>query len=220
MNPYLALGTSLLVSALRDAIERVVKILEELEEVRDRVIKESRDVLKLARETIMCVHKGTLDEAYKICVELQRRVKSILAVLRNYPHLYYGGLMTGALVEYAEALILLSIVREGRVPPPEELGIEHVPYLLALGDVVGELRRLVIDSLRRGDLRLGEHYFRYMEDIYENLSLIVVPDALVPGLRGKVDFARKILEITRADLLIARLKIASLEKIEEQSLDA
>jgi len=202
-------------TGLREVIERMVKFLEELEEVRDRVIKESRDVLKLARETIMHIHKCMIDEATRLSTQLREKVQSILSVLRNYPHLYYGGLITGALIEYAEATILLSIVRDGRIPSPEELGIEHVPYLLALGDVVGELRRLVIDSLRKGDLKLGEHYFKFMEEIYENLSLIVVPEALVPGLRGKVDFIRKILEVTRADLLIARLKIAPSERIEE-----
>ena len=192
---------------LRKVIEDIVQKLEKLEEVRDNVIKESRDILKLAREAVMSVHKGDLQTAERLCSQLREKVLRILSELRNYPQLYYGGLMTGPLIEYAEATILLSIVRDGRIPTPEELQIEHVPYLLALGDVVGELRRLVLDSLRRGDVDKGEQYFRYMEEIYENLSLIVVPDALVPGLKSKVDFVRKIVEVTRADLLIARLKL-------------
>ncbi len=209
-----------MISTLRSTIDRIVKILEELEDVRDRVIKESRDILKLARETVMRVHKNMIDEAVALSAQLREKVQSILSTLRNYPHLYYGGLMTGALIEYAEAMILLSIVRDGRIPTLEELGVEYVPYLLALGDVVGELRRLVLDSLRKGDLRKGEYYFKFMEEIYENLSLIVVPDALVPGLRSKVDFIRKILEVTRADLLIAKLKIAASERIEELEAEA
>jgi len=191
---------------LKQVIERIEKELKVLEDVRDRIIKESRDVVKLAREAIHCIHRGDLDCANDRITLLTNLVKKILDEARAYPQLYYSGLVYGPVIEYVEAKVLYTIVREGRVPTPEELEVENVPYLLGLGDVVGELRRLVLDCLRMGNIAQAEKYFKHMEEIYEALSLIVVPDAIVPGLRGKVDFMRKIVEITRADLLIARLK--------------
>jgi len=195
------------VCVLREVIERIERELKTLEDVRDRIIKETRDVIKLAREVVHSIHRRDLATAEEKLAALTSLVRKIVDETRNYPQLYYSGLIYGPVTEYVEARVLYTIVKEGRIPLPEELEVENVPYLLGLGDVVGELRRIVIDCLRQGQLQEAEKYFKYMEEIYENLSLIIVPDALVPGLRGKVDFMRKIVEITRADLLIAKLKI-------------
>ncbi len=192
---------------LRETIENIEKELKILEDVRDRVIKESRDIVKMSREIIHSIHKKNIEEAKNKLEKLEDIIKKIIEEVKKYPQLYYSGLIYGPLTEYVEAKILYEIVCRDRIPTIDELNVEVVPYLLGLGDVVGELRRIVVDSLRNGDLKYAEKIFKYMEEIYENLSLIVIPDALVPGLRGKVDFIRKMVEITRADLMIARLKV-------------
>ncbi len=198
---------------LRNIIERIEQELKQMEDVRDSIIKESRDIVRLSREIVHLVHRGELEEAEKRINKLTEIVRNIISKARQYPQLYYSGLICGPLIEYVEAVTLYKIITEDRIPSPEELEVENVPYLLGLGDVVGELRRIIIESLRRGrDVREVEKYFKYMEEIYEALSLIIVPDALVPGLRGKVDFIRKMVEVTRADLYLATLRFIPREE--------
>ncbi|NPA69309.1 MAG: haloacid dehalogenase [Crenarchaeota archaeon] len=192
---------------LKKIVERIEQELKQMEDVRDNIIRESRDIVRLSREIVHLVHRGDLEEAEKRISKLSELVREIIRKARQYPQLYYSGLICGPLIEYVEAVTLYKIVTEDKIPSPEELEVENVPYLLGLGDVVGELRRIIIEALRRGaDVRDVEKYFKYMEEIYEALSLIVVPDALVPGLRGKVDFIRKMVEVTRADLYLATLR--------------
>ncbi len=192
---------------LRKTIESIERELKELEDIRDRVIKESRDIVKISREIIHHIHKREFESTENKLEKLRKIVKNIVDSVKKYPQIYYSGLIYGPLTEYVEAEILYNIVSRDRIPTIEELQVESVPYLLGLGDVVGELRRIVVDSLREGNLEYAEKIFKYMEDIYENLSLLVIPDALIPGLRGKVDFIRKMVEITRADLMIAKIKV-------------
>ncbi|NPA23069.1 MAG: haloacid dehalogenase [Crenarchaeota archaeon] len=203
---------------LREIVERIEQELKQIEDVRDRIIRESRDIIRTSREIVHLIHRGEIETARERIEVLNNIVKRVLEKARQYPQLYYSGLICGPLIEYVEAVALYKLITENRIPGPEELGVENVPYLLALGDIVGELRRLIIESLRKGaDIRDVERYFRYMEEIYEALSLIVVPDALVPGLRGKVDFIRKMVEVTRADLYLASLRfIPRVEESEEK----
>ena len=76
-------------------------------------------------------------------------------------------------------------------------------YLHGLGDTVGELRRYLLDSMRKGDLSRGEDFLAAMEDIYVILVTIDFPDALTGGLRRATDMVRGVLERTRSDLTLA-----------------
>ncbi len=202
---------------LKNIIEKIEQELKQIEDTRDGIIKESRDIVRTAREIVHLIHRGDIESARERIEKLESTVRSFLERARQYPQLYYSGLICGPLIEYVEAITLYKIITENRIPSPEEIKVDNVPYLLGLGDVVGELRRIIIESLRKGeDIRKVERYFKYMEEIYEALSLIVVPDALVPGLRSKVDFIRKIVEVTRADLYLASLRLTTREDSNEK----
>ena len=192
--------------SLQELIKPILDRLEKLNDVREHIIKSSREVLRLNRELLLKIHKGKIDDAWKLFDKLKSMVKELIETCKNYPELYYGGLLTSVLVEYVETSQLLYIVTYGRYATHEELGVNHVAYLLGLCDVVGELRRLILDLLKRGDIDQAEKYFKFMEDIYETLSLIVLPDAITMGLRSKVDSVRKLVEVTRSDILMFYLK--------------
>ena len=69
--------------------------------------------------------------------------------------------------------------------------------------MVGELRRYVLDQLRRGYLDQCEIFLRHMDDVYALLTMVDFPDAITLGLRRTTDTARSILEKTRGDLTVA-----------------
>jgi translin len=83
------------------------------------------------------------------------------------------------------------------------LGVDPVAYLHGLGEAVGELRRYLLDSLRKGDLSRGEELLSAMDDIYNILVTIDFPDAITGGLRRITDMVRGVLERTRSDLTLA-----------------
>jgi len=62
------------------------------------------------------------------------------------------GSVDSAFQEYAEASILLSLIRESRFVGFEELEVPMTSYVLGLADVIGELRRRALESLRKDDI--------------------------------------------------------------------
>ncbi|GAH62095.1 unnamed protein product, partial [marine sediment metagenome] len=73
------------------------------------------------------------------------------------------------------------------LPAPDELGIGPAAYLNGLGEAVGELRRYLLDSMRKGDLSRGEELLGAMDDIYSTLVTMDFPDAITGGLRHTTD---------------------------------
>jgi predicted translin family RNA/ssDNA-binding protein len=109
-----------------------------------------------------------------------------------------------ALQEAVEACLLAAIVRRETLPSPADLGVEPEIYLLGLGDVVGEIRRIVLRHLMRGDLDPAEAHFALMERLYHVLMRFEAPRAIV-ALKPKQDTARALVERTRGEVTMARL---------------
>ena len=77
------------------------------------------------------------------------------------------------------------------------------PYLNGMGEVIGELRRFILDSLRRNETRRCEEYMQKMDDIYSLLVTVDFPEGVTGGLRRTTDAMRSIVERTRGDLTMA-----------------
>jgi translin len=138
--------------------------------------------------------------------------------------LAHGGAVYTAYQEFAEASIFLEFSERRRFLGPKSLGVPSIPYVLGLADVIGELRRMALDSIRNNDLRLAERCLNSMEDIYASLMTLENADALAPGLRRKCDVARHLIEATRGDVTIEARRssleqsIRTLEKVVEKKL--
>jgi translin len=120
-----------------------------------------------------------------------------------YGELGNGGVIRDAQKELAEGSITLALVTGKSLPSPSELGVDAAAYLNGLGEAVGELRRYLLDSMRRGDLSRGEELLAAMDDIYSVLVTMDFPDAITGGLRRTTDMVRGVLEKTRSDLTLA-----------------
>ena len=86
---------------------------------------------------------------------------------------------------------------------PEEIDVEPAIFLNGLAEVVGELRRRTLDTLRQGYSPEVERLLSLMDEIYALLITIDYPDALTNGLRRQTDLARGIVERTRGDVTIS-----------------
>ena len=194
---------------------RLFKNFEAKDVAREHALKLSRNIVRLSSKAIKSIHRKQFDQAKDIIVEagaLNTEIKSILA---DHPELYFAGFVEHAQQEYAEATILYSIIKENKIPDTTEIDVEDSAYLMGLGDVVGELRRVILDLIRLDKTAEGEKYLDIMDDIYTNILLFDFPDALLKGLRHKSDVARSLVERTRGELTNAMGQAKLKERMSE-----
>ena len=197
--------------SLKSLLEKIQEELRKKEEVREDVQRNMRRATRLSKQAILFTHQDRLSDAKKLLEEAGELFAKLREVARAHPDLVYAGMVDIAFQEYAEAHALLRLVEENRFFDPEELEVPAVSYVLGLADVIGELRRRALDSLRKGDVKTSEDCLQMMEHIY--VELMAMDDAylLVPGLRRKCDVARRVIEITRGDITIEARR-SSLER--------
>ena len=186
--------------ALKAILEKIQEELSKREQVREEVHKDMRKATRLSKQAIQVTHQERFDDAEAMLEEAKRLFAKLRETAKNYPDLFYSGSVGAAFEEHAEAHILLMLVQEDRFASPEEIGVPVTPYVLALGDVIGELRRRALDLIRRGDVEAAEKSLEWMEHIYSELTALDDAYIIINGLRRKGDIARRLIEITRGDI--------------------
>jgi translin len=88
-------------------------------------------------------------------------------------------------------------------------------YLKGMAEAVGELRRHLLDLMRRGELARCEELLGAMDDIYYLLVSMDYPDGITMGLRRLTDVARSILERTRGDFTTSSIQAALRAALEQ-----
>jgi translin len=146
------------------------------------------------------VHRDEKDVAADHLAQAKALVDELQEDLKPYPDLYHAGYTRDALKEFSEANITAALVAGEPLPTPEELRVEYAAYLGGLGEAAGELRRRVLDLMRRSRAEEGERLLSSMEDIYGMLVTVDYPDAITGGLRRITDMVRGVTERTRGDL--------------------
>ena len=190
--------------------------LDDKDYVREIAIKSSRQVIRLASNIIMKLHRreSCREEIRKMKEEVWH-LKSLL--INDYPDLYYTGFVQNALQEYVEAMLLDALLKNNGFLGHNDLNVNASAYLMGAGDVVGELRREALESLRHGNFETAEKNLKIMESIYEMLLRFNYPSGLVP-IKQKQDIARALVEKTRGEITLATMN-KKLESELRQVLD-
>ncbi len=190
-------------SPLEPIGERARLYFDEKNQARERALARSREVIRASANTIRAVHRHDFARAQTLLAEARQALDSATASLIDYADVRYAGFIHDAQKEYAEAACVLALLRGQPLPGPDEVGVEWPAYLNGLGEAVGELRRFLLDDLRRNEVSLGEDLLQAMDDIYDVLVTMDYPDGITGGLRRTTDVARGVLEKTRGDLTVA-----------------
>ena len=169
-------------------------------ERREQAIRVSREVVRTSANAIRAIHRNELDEARELIAAAGALVCETQQTLEGHPDLYFTGYTQDAQKEYAEACAVLAFIARTELPLPADIGVETPSYLNGLAEAASELRRYILDSLRRDDDSRAEELMRYMDDVYNILVVMDFPDALTSGLRRTTDQLRGVLERTRGDL--------------------
>ena len=183
--------------------EQIQQNFSAVDRAREKVLPLCRKAIRNCGNAIRAVHR----QEYESAIELLKSARSLLdeteQVIAVRSELINVGFVKDAQKEFAEGNITLALVTGKKLPDPAELGIDYAAYLNGLGEAVGELRRYLLDNMRRGDLSRGEEVLSTMDDIYSVLVTMDFPDAITGGLRRTTDIVRGILEKTRSDLTLA-----------------
>ena len=174
---------------------------------REKALPLCRNAIRHCSQAIRAVHRQEFDQAKELLQSAHNLLDEAEQAIIACSELINTGFFRDAQKEFAEGSITLALVTGKQPPDPDELGIDSAAYLNGLGEAVGELRRYLLDSMRRGDLSQGEELLSAMDDIYNILVTMDFPDAVTAGLRRTTDMVRGVLERTRSDLtLVMRQK--------------
>jgi translin len=185
---------------LKKILEKIQEELNTREKVREEVNKDMRKATRLSKQAIQVIHQERFGDAKTMLEEAKKLYAKLRDSVKDYPDLFYSGSVGAAFEEHAEARVLLTLIQEDRFVNPEEIAVPATFYVLALGDVVGELRRRVLDLIRRGNVKAAEKCLDWMEYIYSELTALDDAYIIINGLRRKGDVARRLIEITRGDI--------------------
>ncbi len=174
---------------------------------REKVLPLCREAIRHCSQAIRAVHRQEFDQAQGLLQSARNLLDEAKQTIAACSELSSTGFFRDAQKEFAEGSITLALVTGEKPPDPDELGIDPAAYLNGLGEAVGELRRYLLDSIRKGDLSRGGELLSAMDDIYNILVTMDFPDAITGGLRRTTDMVRGVLERTRSDLtLVMRQK--------------
>lgn len=201
------------IARLADAARAV---LDERHEAREVALRVSRRIIQACAASIRAVHREEFDDASRLADEAKTHLAEGEAAVAEHPDLRYAGYYSDAAKEYAEARITLALVRGDVLPMPEEVGVEVAPYLNGLAEAASELRRRLLDVLRRGELDHSEELLSAMDEIYTLLVTMDYPDAVSGGLRRRTDALRAVLERTRGDVTTTILQRRLQDAIESR----
>ncbi len=180
--------------------ERIRDNFEARNQIRDEVLRHSRELIRLCATTIRAGHRDEWDKARRLLAQADEVARHIRESVAPYPDLLYAGYTQDALKELVEAHATLAMTTGQPIPTPEEIGVEYAAYLNGLCEAASELRRRCLDELRRGETAEAERLLGTMDEVYDLLVTFDFPDAITGGLRRRVDQLRGVLERTRGDL--------------------
>jgi translin len=188
--------------SLEAVLQEIKNELMQKNDIREGSHDSMRQATSQSKQAILRIHQKKFDEAQKLLLDAKNLLHSLQEKAKQYPDVVYGGMLSAAYQEYAEANIFFTLIKEDRFVTPAEIGVPSVDYVLGLADVIGEYRRLALDYLREGDVEKGEKCLHTMDEIFIQLLSLDEAYMLVPGLRHKSDADRRIIETTRGDITL------------------
>ena len=157
------------------------------------MLKNTREIIILCSKSIISVHKGDMKSAKNSLkqadVLLKKYKKKATSDLRRY--------MITPEQEFVEAASLIAIVEKKEIPSEKELDVMAESYVLGLMDCVGELKRMIFDKIRIGDVDNASRVFEIMENLYLYLYPFSMYDKVVKEARRKMDVDRILVDDVR-----------------------
>ena len=205
----MAIDRSPEVAAAGDAAR---ELLEQKHRAREVTLGASRQAIRACASAIRAVHRHEFDKARSLIGDARALLDEAEDALDGHHDVRYTGALSDAKKEFAEANLTLAFVADQPLPTAVDLAVETPAYLNGMAEAASELRRQVLDCLRRDEIERAEQLLTAMDEVYALLITVDYPEALTGGLRRTTDALRAVLERTRGDvttaLVMSRLRRA------------
>jgi translin len=180
-------------SGVESSLLEAGKLFEITISRREQLIKESREVISISAKSIVCIHNSKFDDAKK----LQKLAIRKLEDLREIAGADMVRYIFPSEQELVECSVVLALSTGADIPSRKQLKVENSSYILGILDAIGELKRIVYDTIRNSDFEKAERLFSIMQQLYLLVSPFSIYDHVAQGVKRKLDVARILIEDTR-----------------------
>ncbi len=203
---------------LNDLSDRLRQEFDVRLAAREQSLSGSREVIRACRNAIRALHRDEIERATELMDEAQMHLDKARSGLAEHPDVLYAGFVHDAEKELAEARITLALVTDAPFPSPESLDLPPAAFLKGMAEAIGEVRRHILDLMRRQQLERCEHLLGAMDEMYYLLVSMDYPDGITYGLRRLTDVARSIIERTRGDFTTSKVQSALRDALEDHTM--
>ena len=199
---------------VKSSLNKISKSLGNVQDSREYLLKNTREVIILCSRSIIAVHKGDLKTG-------KNNLKQVDILLKKYKKKATGELRRYLITpeqEFVEAACLIAVVEKKEIPSDKKLSVMPESYVLGLLDCVGELKRMVFDKIRMGEIEEATRIFEVMENLYLQLYTFSMYDKVVKEARRKIDVNRILVEDVRSAITEEKRRtelIKTLHKLEK-----
>ncbi|TXT59272.1 MAG: Translin family protein [Promethearchaeota archaeon] len=185
-----------------DVFSAITSSIDKLDETREKILKIQRKIIRNCSIAIKSVHREDYETYEEKITEVQTKFDELEELVSVERGLFFKYLKTPQ-QEYAEAVCFYSLIKEEDLPTPSELKINPINYAIGIADVIGELRRYVLDNIRNSNVDDLNRILEKMDDLQTHLFSLDYPSGLTFDLRHKTDVARTLIEKTRGDISLS-----------------
>ncbi|MCG3221913.1 MAG: haloacid dehalogenase [Candidatus Heimdallarchaeota archaeon] len=182
---------------------QVEQRLIELDSIREEIIKLSRKVVRNSGQSIENFHNTNFEQSKEKLLVAKNSLSEVNNYLKKDATLQQIGIVGVAMQEYTEAKLLYELIINKKFLSFEEIGINEQSYILGIADLIGELRRYVLEKLVEGQIDDAKKFYEIMKKLYGSFLQIDYGKNLIPEFRRKKDTARVLVERTLSDLFVA-----------------
>ena len=183
-------------SGIENDVKLISESLSKKQKDFDTAMGLVRDIIRESAQAITMLHNNKEGEAAK---KIEFAHKMVETLTKFDAEFSYN--TKQAYQEYAEARIFFEIKKKGIVPSYRAVGVDQESYLMGLMDVMGELKREILESLRENRVKEAEVYFDKMRMIFDGTRSIRFAEAVLNGFRRKQDVARIQIEGAGSEIL-------------------
>jgi len=183
-------------------VDKIEKNIDGKDKIREKALRSSREIIIGCRKAIQLIHQESMKTALGNIKKASTKLQGLYELTKSYPELYHAGFVENAAQELVEAHCFYNIMKGKDLPDPDQIKTTYSSYLMGLCDLVGELRRTALDSIRAGEAKEADDYLDMMEEIYDVIIRFDYPSGLIP-IKKKQDMVRNLIERTRGELAVA-----------------
>ncbi|MBD3353430.1 MAG: hypothetical protein GF364_18250 [Candidatus Lokiarchaeota archaeon] len=166
--------------------------LDAIDEKREKLLSTNRNIVRNCSEIIKLIHRNELESIDEKLNQVSEMIKEIEQNALEVNAFIGKNYLNRAKQEFAEAALLYSVIKGDKLPDLDDLNLNAYEYILGAGDLIGELKRLVLNRVRDNDIKNAEQIYDFMDELLHYMFSLDYPDGLIPGVRRKIDVGRKI----------------------------